>query len=79
MKKGLKNNKKEIIINSIISSIIITILVYIIIGPFNKDFVKLLETISKQGNEVTIIFILFPCILICYICINILKAIINKK
>lgn len=78
MNKVFKKNGKKIIINSIISSIIITIIVYLIVGPFNNDFIKLMQSISEQRNAITFALLLFPAILIIHLCINIAQEIIHK-
>lgn len=71
MKKVTKKEKKEVLINSLGSSILATIIIYLIVGPFNADIVKILPIIAEKDWAIKLSLIMFPIMFIVYMLINI--------
>lgn len=75
----MKKYGKKVLIDSLISSIIATIIVYIIIGPYNNEFVKIMQDIAENGIAMKVSIIIFFIILIVYLIINIGKIVVARK
>lgn len=54
MEKIFKKHWKELLIDTVCCALFITVIMYLIIGPYNSDFVDILEFISKDGIAVLI-------------------------
>ncbi len=78
-KKLFKKHGKEILINSVVGALTGTIIIYVIIGPYNDEFVKLLQAISSDGSALEICLMIFPMILIFYLALDIGKIIAKEK
>ena len=74
-----KKNSKKLVFGTIISSLILAVIVYLIIGPYNYDFIELLLKIRERGIALYVCVILFPAFLIFFFTINLAEAVIKKK
>ena len=86
MKKTFEVLKKylgEIVIVPIVCTLIALVIAYIVIGPYNYEFVELLLAIREKGLELYFCWILFPALLIVFFLIKflevVIKAIKNKE
>lgn len=79
MNKILKKHGKKLLINSVIEALIVVAIVYIIIGPYNTEFVNIMQVIEKGGSAIEISFFMFPIILIIYLIINLGRIVMKEK
>ena len=77
MKKTI--NRKKVLIDSLIEAIIVTIILYVIIGPYNNEFVNIMQDISKNESVLSVCILMFPIFLIVHICVNLGKTVIKGK
>ena len=79
MKNIIKKYRKEVLMNSIIGSILSTVIVYVIIGPYNTEFVDILQGIATDGSAVEVSLVMFPIILILCLMINLGRIVVKEK
>ncbi len=78
MNKILKKHGKKLLIDSVVGALIVTVIVYVIIGPYNTEFVNIMQGVAKDNSAINVSLILFPIILIIYLIIN-LGIIVTKE
>ena len=67
-KKIFKKHWKELLIDTVCCALFITVIMYLIVGPYNSDFVNILQFIAKDDIAVNLSLIMFPIYLIfCFI------------
>ncbi len=79
MSNIFKKHGKKVLIDSVVGALIATVIVYVIIGPYNTEFVNILQGISEKGLVVNTCLIMFPALLIVCLCINLGKIVIEEK
>ena len=68
MEKIFKKHWKELLIDTVCCALFITVIMYLIVGPYNSDFVNILQFIAKDDIAVNLSLIMFPIYLIfCFI------------
>ena len=77
MNKILKKHGKKLLIDSVIGALIVVAIVYVIIGPYNTEFVNIMQGVAKDNSAINVSLILFPIILIIDLIIN-LGIIVTK-
>ena len=78
MNKILKKHGKKLLIDSVIGALIVVAIVYVIIGPYNTEFVNIMQGVAKDNSAINVSLILFPIILIIDLIIN-LGIIVTKE
>ncbi len=79
MNKIIKKHGKKVLIDSVIGAFIATVIVYVIIGPYNTEFVNIMQGIAKDGSAFEVSLIMFPIILIVYLIIKLGRIVIEEK
>ena len=79
MKKVFKKHGKKLLIESLVGAIFATIIVYVIVGPYNAEFTKLLQTISDKNIACNVCLIMFPAFLIINFTIKLAMIVAKEK
>ncbi len=79
MSNIFKKHGKKVLIDSVVGAIIATVIVYVIVGPYNTEFVKILQGISEKGFAVNTCLIVFPAFLIACLSFNLAKIVIKEN
>lgn len=79
MEKIFKKHWKELLIDTVCCALFITVIMYLIIGPYNSDFVDILEFISKDGIAVNLSLVMFPVYLILCFLIKLGTTIMSEE
>lgn len=79
MEKIFKKHWKELLIDTICCALFITVIMYLIIGPYNSDFVDILKFISKDGIAVNLSLVMFPVYLILCFIIKLVTTVMSEE
>ena len=79
MKKIFKKHWKELLIDTVCCTLFITVIMYLIVGPYNSDFVSILQFIAKDGIAVNLSLVMFPVYLILCFLIKLGTTIMSEE
>ena len=80
MNKILKKHGKKILVNSVVCSLVVAVITYVIVGPYNSEFVKILQGVANKSNsQIELSIIMFFIALILCLIVELAKIVMKEK